>query len=120
MNNKIKINLKYDKEEKKLFNEENSESLIYNILKDLFNYLLTKRDYLNDLNKKVGDGDIGTGLYNSVIKVLANLPYLVENPVNSIVLIAIKKTIKSSIKKKNIFFTIYFNSILQLNHFSCM
>ena len=76
-NNKIKSNLKYDKEEeKKLFNEENSESLIYNILKDLFNYLLTKRDYLNDLDKKVGDGDIGTGLYNSATKVLANLPYL--------------------------------------------
>ena len=57
-NNKIKNNLKYDKEkEKKIFNDEKSKSLIYNILKDLFNYLLTKRDYLNDLDKKVGDGD---------------------------------------------------------------
>ena len=76
-NNILKENIKYEKkEEKKLYNDENSQSYIYNLLKDLFNYLLTKRDYLNDLDKKVGDGDIGTGLYNSLTKVLSNLPYL--------------------------------------------
>ena len=76
-NNKIKENIKYDKkEEQKLYNDDNSKSFIYNLLKDLFNYLLTKRDYLNDLDKKVGDGDIGTGLYNSSSKVLTLLPYL--------------------------------------------
>ena len=76
-NNKLKINIKFDKkEEKKLYNDENSESFIFKLLKELFEYLLTKRDYLNELDKKVGDGDIGTGLYNSMIKVLSNLPYL--------------------------------------------
>lgn len=86
-NNKIKNNLKYDKkEEKTIFNEDNSESFIYNLLKDLFNYLLTQRDYLNDLDKKVGDGDIGTGLYNCATKVLSNLKYfdLEEDFKNSI------------------------------------
>ena len=37
---------------------------------------MTKRDYLNELDKKVGDGDIGTGLYNSATKVLSNLKFL--------------------------------------------
>ena len=76
-NIKIKKNIKFDeKEEKKIYNDENSESFIYNLLNDLFKYLLTKRDYLNELDKKVGDGDIGTGLYNSATKVLSNLKFL--------------------------------------------
>lgn len=75
--NKIKNNLKYDKKEEKIiFNRKDSQSFIYNLFKDLFNYLLTKRDYLNELDKKVGDGDTGTGLYNSSLKVLQNLQYL--------------------------------------------
>ena len=76
-NNKIKENVKYiKKEEKKLYNDENSKSYIYNLLKDLFVYLQSKRDELNDLDKKVGDGDIGTGLYHSMTKVLSNLGFL--------------------------------------------
>ena len=75
--NKIKNNLKYDKKEEKIiFNRKDSQSFIYNLFKDLFNYLLTKRDYLNELDKKVGDGDTGTGLYNCSLKVLQNLQYL--------------------------------------------
>ena len=75
--NKLEENIKYEqKEEKKIFNDESSKSIIYNILKDLFNFLLTKRDYLNELDRKVGDGDIGTGLYDSSIRVLSTLPYL--------------------------------------------
>lgn len=75
--NKIKGNLKFEKkEEKKVFNDENSQSFIYNLLKDLFTYLQTKRDELNDLDKKVADGDIGTGVYNSMAKILSNLQYL--------------------------------------------
>ena len=76
-NNKIKENVKYiKKEEKKLYNDENSKSYIYNLLKDLFVYLQSKRDELNDLDKKVGDGDIGTGVYHSMTKVLSNLGFL--------------------------------------------
>ena len=75
--NKIKNNLKYDKKEEKIiFNRKDSQSFIYNLFKDLFNYLLTKRDYLNESDKKVGDGDTGTGLYNCSLKVLQNLQYL--------------------------------------------
>ena len=75
--NKIKENLKFEKKvEKKVYNDENSKSFIYNLLKDLFTYLQTKREELNDLDKKVADGDIGTGVYNSMAKILSNLQYL--------------------------------------------
>ena len=60
----------------KIYNDENSKSYIYNLLKDLFVYLQSKRDELNDLDKKVGDGDIGTGVYHSMTKVLSNLGFL--------------------------------------------
>ena len=85
--NRIKKNIKYDKkEEKKIFNDNNSKSFIFNLLKDLFNYLQTKREELNNLDKKVGDGDIGTGLFNAMTKVLPNLQYLDldEDFINSI------------------------------------
>ena len=76
-NNKIKENIKYiKKEEKKVYNDDNSKSFIYNLLKDLFTYLQSKRDELNDLDKKVGDGDIGTGLYHAMTKILSDLKYL--------------------------------------------
>ena len=85
--NRIKKNIKNDKkEEKKIFNDNNSKSFIFNLLKDLFNYLQTKREELNNLDKKVGDGDIGTGLFNAMTKVLPNLQYLDldEDFINSI------------------------------------
>jgi dihydroxyacetone kinase len=76
-NNKIKENIKYiKKEEKKVYNDDNSKSFIYNLLKDLFTYLQSKRDELNDLDKKVGDGDIGTGLHHAMTKILSDLKYL--------------------------------------------
>ena len=76
-NNKIKENIKYiKKEEKKVYNDDNSKSFMYNLLKDLFTYLRSKRDELNDLDKKVGDGDIGTGLYHAMSKILSNLNFL--------------------------------------------
>ena len=75
--NIIKSNIKYEKkEEKKVVNDNNSKSFSFNLLKDLFTFLQTKRDELNTLDKKVGDGDIGTGTNNASIKVLSNLQYL--------------------------------------------
>ena len=75
--NVIKSNIKYEKkEEKKIVNDNNSKSFSFNLLKDLFTFLQTKRDELNNLDKKVGDGDIGTGTNNASIKVLSNLQYL--------------------------------------------
>ena len=75
--NIIKSNIKYEKkEEKKIVNDNNSKSFSFNLLKNLFTFLQTKRDELNNLDKKVGDGDIGTGTNNASIKVLSNLQYL--------------------------------------------
>jgi dihydroxyacetone kinase-like protein len=85
--NIIKSNIKYEKkEEKKIVNDNNSKSFSFNLLKDLFTFLQSKRDELNNLDKKVGDGDIGTGTNNAAIKVLSNLQYLDldEDFINSI------------------------------------
>ena len=74
--NIIESNIKYEKKKKKIVNDNNSKSFSFNLLKNLFMLLKTKNDELNNLDKKVGDGDIGTGTNNASIKVLSNLQYL--------------------------------------------
>lgn len=46
------------------------------ILSELFELLKNKEEYLNTLDKKVGDGDIGTGASNAATKAYENLKYL--------------------------------------------
>ena len=48
-------------------------------------YIILKME-VNNLDKKVGDGDIGTGLFNAMTKVIPNLQYLDldEDFINSI------------------------------------
>ena len=64
------------KPEKKIFSEENKNNKTFNVINELFNFLLTKKEELNTLDKKVGDGDIGTGMFNAISKSLLNLKYL--------------------------------------------
>ena len=51
-------------------------SLTRKILNEMFVYLKTKVDYLNNLDKKVGDGDIGTGVLNAILKAEGSMKYL--------------------------------------------
>lgn len=51
-------------------------SLTRKILNEMFVYLKTKVDYLNSLDKKVGDGDIGTGVLNAILKAEGSMKYL--------------------------------------------
>jgi dihydroxyacetone kinase len=51
-------------------------SLTRKILNEMFVYLKTKVDYLNNLDKKVGDGDIGTGVLNAILKAESSMKYL--------------------------------------------
>ena len=75
--NNIKNNIIIEsKPEKKIFSEENKNNKTFNIINELFNFLLTKKEELNTLDKKVGDGDIGTGMFNAISKSLLNLKYL--------------------------------------------
>lgn len=71
---------------KEVQKDENSKTK--KILKELFELLLTKKDFLNDLDKKVGDGDIGTGLFNAIKKAKEN--YIFDN---------YEKNLKNSIYK---------------------
>lgn len=75
--NNIKNNIIIEsKPEKKIFSEENKNNKTFNVINELFNFLLTKKEELNTLDKKVGDGDIGTGMFNAISKSLLNLKYL--------------------------------------------
>ena len=75
--NNIKNNIIIEsKPEKKFFSEENKNNKTFNVINELFNFLLTKKEELNTLDKKVGDGDIGTGMFNAISKSLLNLKYL--------------------------------------------
>ena len=65
----------YDKEEER--KEVNSDaSKTKGILSELFALLKSKEEYLNTLDKKVGDGDIGTGTFNAVTKANEALKFL--------------------------------------------
>ena len=75
--NNVKNNIIIEsKPEKKIFSEENKNNKTFNVINELFNFLLTKKEELNTLDKKVGDGDIGTGMFNAISKSLLNLKYL--------------------------------------------
>ena len=65
----------YDKEEER--KEVNSDvSKTKKILYELFDLLQSKEEFLNTLDKKVGDGDIGTGTFNAVTKAKEDLKFL--------------------------------------------
>ena len=55
--------------------EQNLNNKTYLLIKNLFTFLQSKQEELNTLDKKVGDGDIGTGMYNAIGKSLENLKY---------------------------------------------
>ena len=75
--NNVKNNIIIEsKPEKKISSEENKNNKTFNVINELINFLLTKKEELNTLDKKVGDGDIGTGMFNAISKSLLNLKYL--------------------------------------------
>ncbi len=69
----LKEQILYD--EKEELKEQNPNNKTYILIKNLFTYLQSKQEELNTLDKKVGDGDIGTGMYNAIGKSLENLKY---------------------------------------------
>jgi len=69
----LKNQILYDKKEE--LKEQNPNNKTYLLIKNLFTYLQSKQEDLNTLDKKVGDGDIGTGMYNAIGKSLENLKY---------------------------------------------
>ncbi len=72
-NKVLKNQILFDK--KPEIKEQNLNNKTYILIKNLFTFLQSKQEELNTLDKKVGDGDIGTGMYNAIGKSLENLKY---------------------------------------------
>ena len=72
-NKVLKNQILFDK--KPEIKEQNLNNKTYLLIKNLFTFLQSKQEELNTLDKKVGDGDIGTGMYNAIGKSLENLKY---------------------------------------------